>query len=347
VRARDALGGETFDVRARWVVNCAGPDAWRLLRRPGGITVPAPPLSRAVNLVLRRSLGLPSALGLRLRGFAGTKGEQILFAAPWRERTLLGTFHLPLLPGDDPPRARLRERELDELLSALNRVHPALGLAPDDVALVHGGVQAVAGWDAKSGQVRHAPDAIVLDHAHHGAPGLLSLVGVKFTEACGAARRLVDRVVERGGRGGPSPAGGGAALPGGEMQDEPAACAELAERTPGLSERSCAHLVASYGGRARAVAALASAPGLAAAVAPGARVVGAEVVHAIREEMASTLCDVVLRRTELGALGELDADAIARCGELAAAELGWSAERRQAEEDALRAAVQSRLEPPR
>jgi glycerol-3-phosphate dehydrogenase len=68
-------------------------------------------------------------------------------------------------------------------------------------------------------------------------------------------------------------------------------------------------------------------------------VIAAEVVHAVREEMAQTLADVVLRRTELGARGDASAAAIARCGELAARELGWSAERLAAECAAVRRAV--------
>ena len=60
---------------------------------------------------------------------------------------------------------------------------------------------------------------------------------------------------------------------------------------------------------------------------------------AVREEMALTLADAVLRRLDLGTSGPPpagDLDVVAR---VLAAELGWSAERDQAERSALAAAL--------
>jgi glycerol-3-phosphate dehydrogenase len=55
--------------------------------------------------------------------------------------------------------------------------------------------------------------------------------------------------------------------------------------------------------------------------------VAAAVIHAVRSEMAMTLADVVVRRTGLGAGGYPDREVVAVCGDLMAAELGWSADR--------------------
>ena len=43
---------------------------------------------------------------------------------------------------------------------------------------------------------------------------------------------------------------------------------------------------------------------------PGRPNVGAEVIHAIRDEMACTLADIVIRRSELGAAGHPGADMV-------------------------------------
>ena len=51
--------------------------------------------------------------------------------------------------------------------------------------------------------------------------------------------------------------------------------------------------------------------------------------------MAETLADVVLRRTELAARGDLSPEALSRCADLAAETCGWSPAHRDAE---LRAA---------
>jgi glycerol-3-phosphate dehydrogenase len=69
-------------------------------------------------------------------------------------------------------------------------------------------------------------------------------------------------------------------------------------------------------------------------VGRGVDTIGAEVVHAIRHEMACRLSDIIIRRTGLGSAGPPSADAIARCGRIAAAELGWD-DARVSEEVAL------------
>ena len=59
---------------------------------------------------------------------------------------------------------------------------------------------------------------------------------------------------------------------------------------------------------------------------PGTRVLRAEIVHAVRLEMAMTLDDVVHRRTDLG-LGTLLKPALEETAYLMGVELGWGAAR--------------------
>ncbi len=66
-------------------------------------------------------------------------------------------------------------------------------------------------------------------------------------------------------------------------------------------------------------------------------VIGAELVWAVRHEMALTLNDAVVRRTPLGALGYPGDAAAHRAAEIVGTELGWSDEQRRKELDALRA----------
>jgi len=63
----------------------------------------------------------------------------------------------------------------------------------------------------------------------------------------------------------------------------------------------------------------------------------AEVVHAVREECAIHLPDVVIRRTDLGTLGNPGPVALKACADIVGEELGWDtatrAEEIQAAED--------------
>jgi glycerol-3-phosphate dehydrogenase len=106
---------------------------------------------------------------------------------------------------------------------------------------------------------------------------------------------------------------------------------------PSLAPEVVTHLVHNHGIAYRAVMDLACAtPALAERVGTSLTL-KAEVVHGIRAEMAQKLSDIVLRRTGLGTGAFPGEPALAECGGLMAAELGWSADRTRDEMDAVRA----------
>lgn len=346
IRARDAKSGESFDVRGRAVLNCAGPDAWSLLRKGSGDHSKSPSLSRAVNVVLRRDFCRGGAVGLEVKGACTASGKQMLVIAPWRGRTLLGTLHLR---PNESASATVSAAEIERLLDAVNREIPSAKLKMDEVAVVHTGVQAVAGWDERTGHAKHLTKAFNLDHAREGGPeGLVTLVGVKFTEAGGAAQRAVDGICEQLGRERRNPPPPAPALPGGEMESLTALRAEMAvalAQFPGgcaaLDEECMDHLVTMYGTAApRVLQAAAGDREHLERVTPESPVIGAQVVYSLRHEMALGLDDIVMRRTELGARGDADERAIDRCGAIAAREAGWSEARLERELTALGDALQ-------
>ena len=65
-------------------------------------------------------------------------------------------------------------------------------------------------------------------------------------------------------------------------------------------------------------------------------VIGAELVWAVRHELAVTLSDAVIRRTPLGALGYPGDEVAIKAADIVGGELGWSDERRKQEIAALR-----------
>ena len=63
------------------------------------------------------------------------------------------------------------------------------------------------------------------------------------------------------------------------------------------------------------------------------RIIKAQVQHAVRDEMAQSLGDVVFRRTDLGTAGHPGIGALEDCAEALASELHWTRERTNAELD--------------
>ncbi|MGD8897199.1 MAG: FAD-dependent oxidoreductase, partial [Acidobacteriota bacterium] len=96
VVVRDRLLGSAVEVRARLVLNAAGPEADDVLAR-AGLRRKAAPLLRARNLVLDRPPSLPHAVGAKSRG-------RFLFVVPWDGRTLVGTDYEPAEAAPTDPR---------------------------------------------------------------------------------------------------------------------------------------------------------------------------------------------------------------------------------------------------
>ncbi|MGB5267202.1 MAG: glycerol-3-phosphate dehydrogenase C-terminal domain-containing protein, partial [Polyangiales bacterium] len=118
--------------------------------------------------------------------------------------------------------------------------------------------------------------------------------------------------------------------------------AELAEQCNcGLSEEVGRHLVDTYGMRALELAKLCEAdPSLADPIVPGRVEIMAQVDFGVREELAASVSDVMIRRTQIffrdfaQGLGSVEKVA-ARMGEL----IGWSEQERQKSVDAYKAEV--------
>ena len=96
------------------------------------------------------------------------------------------------------------------------------------------------------------------------------------------------------------------------------------QRSPGLDAATLQHLAPNYGARMGEALHLADAdPPLARPLADGLPELGAQVVHAVRAEMAVQLEDLVLRRSGLGTLGNPGETAIIGAAGLMARLLGW------------------------
>jgi glycerol-3-phosphate dehydrogenase len=126
---------------------------------------------------------------------------------------------------------------------------------------------------------------------------------------------------------------GRAMLPGAGIADHEALTIETA-RAVGLelAPPIIRHIIGVYGDRCAAIVRImAERSDWRMPLVPGRTAVGAEVIHAIRAEMACTLADIVVRRSELGAMGHPGADMVSAMAAIAAEELGWDADRRSRE----------------
>lgn len=314
VRLRDRITGEEHEVRARTVLLAAGA-ALGVLFEAFGVDDDPPPLVAAANILLDRA-GRSTALAAR-----GRNGRR-LTAVPWGDRTLVGTFQsaTTVLAEAAFPLST------DDMLAEANAVFPWLAATPADIRLVHRGL-VPASVDHGSADLLAEP--LVIRHRRRGVPGLVSLVGVKFTTARLAARRAIDAIVEELG-GGHRPALGERGLPHGSCWQPTPDVVSAAVRL-GWLPATLDYVVGWYGSETPAVIDYAETHRLTAPLAPGCPVIGAEIAYAVDRADARRLSDAVLRRTGLGATGAPDEAALARAAGIMATKLGWTPAR-QAEE---------------
>jgi glycerol-3-phosphate dehydrogenase len=289
VRARDALTGDEFTVRARQVVNATGPWGDRVRRLAGDESGPLLRPTKGVHLVVP-DLGLTAAF-LLLHPADG----RVFFVIPWLGKTLLGTTDTAC--GDSPNDLRVTPEDVAYLLAGYNR-HFDPPLSPSDLLGSFVGLRPLI--DGRTGEPSARSREFQLSWS---TSGLLSVSGGKYTTYRHMAEVITDAVVGRLGLrrrcrtrdfrldGAPREAW---------ETFEPAAVGALKRRF-GLGEESARHLVHRYGRRCDDVAAyLERDPALRQPVLVGEPDLRAEVAYQRDHEMAIRPGDFLLRRTRLG-----------------------------------------------
>lgn len=326
VRARDVLGrGDSIEIRARVTLNATGPWA-RSIAAACGIEREVP-LLKAVNLVTRRAAGGPALV-------RSTRHGRALVLAPWHGRAIIGTGESVSTCG--PDNRGVTEEELQTFVGEINATFPSLDLREDEVSLVHRGVVPAVVQHGRVGLRAHSE---IIDHARDGVQGLVTAIGVKYTTARLLAEQAVDLAIAKLGRRAAPCRTGLVPLPGASADGSDSLVATLVKRHGSWLDRpSAAHLAMAYGTGCERIVELAERDQtLRGRITPGSPVLRAEVVHAVRHEMACTLTDVVVRRTPLGDAGHPGSVVARTCAEILCRELPWTPERLSDEIDSLRA----------
>jgi glycerol-3-phosphate dehydrogenase len=340
IRAVDRFGGGALEVRGRVVVNAAGPWAEPLLAtRLGTPLDPAGTYSRDACFVVRRRFPGPYALALtgttRDPDAVLSRSARHMFLVPWRGFTLVGVWHV--VHGAGPDDFTVTDGELEAFMGEINAIYPSLALTLDDVCVWNAGLVPFGENDPEAKDLSYGKRSRLIDHREtDGLDGLVTLIGVRYTMGRGEAARAVDLVADKLGRALPRIPVGSVPVHGGDIDDFEGFAAETARRHAGVLTPAVARSLAhNHGTALGGVVDLAEKnPDWAAPVGEG--VIGAEVVHAVREEMAVRLGDVVLRRTDLGSGADPGGGAIDACGRLMAEELGWDAATTEAEVAAVK-----------
>ncbi len=339
VKVKDVLTGDSFEIRAGNVVNTCGPWLNSLLRRLGNhYPVPNQGISKAFNLLLNRNLTNNYAVGIysqiKNEGTAQLLGKKsrYLYITPWNGRSLLGTEHLK--SGTDPDNLRIHKNEMQTFLEEFNSAYPAAGLKLEDISFAFAGFLPTV--INREGHIRLASEYKVYDHGNdQGLEGIISVRGVKFTEARFIAEKVVDLVFRKLNRIPPGSYTRIAPVHGGEIERfSDYVSKETIKRKKPLSQEIMHDLIGNYGSAyPEVLACLSGELEFNEAIIDKTSLIKAKVIHGVREEMAQKLSDVIFRRTNLGMDGYATGDNVRNVAKIMAKELNWNQDRLNKEID--------------
>jgi glycerol-3-phosphate dehydrogenase len=329
---QDRLTQQRFQIRAKVFVNCTGPFADRLRRLANPALQERLRVSKGVHLLLPlQTIQSESALLI-----PKTEDGRVIFAIPWLGRLLVGTT-------DDEAKASdemvATPEEIKFLLKHVNR-YLNVNLTPQDVCSAFAGIRPLLkskDVNPRDAKLKVAADTrkLTRDHEIEFDPisGLISVLGGKWTTYRAMAQDGVDHAQR--------------------ALAKEAACKTLNFPLTGaqgfssdywkqlagnyhLSPETARHLVQKFGTDSPKVLEFAKHDAeLLQPIFEGGAPILAEVVYAIREEMAQTIEDILLRRIGVQFHGWKEAARAAPVvAQFLAQEFGWNDAQR---DDALKA----------
>jgi glycerol-3-phosphate dehydrogenase len=305
---RELFSSESWEIRARSVINACGPLSDLLRRLDDRASAPLLQVSSGIHIALPPGL----LAGEAAITIPKTEDGRVLFILPWQAGCLVGTTDRPAQPGDPP---EVGKADVEYLLRHLRRYF-------DEARLP----EIRSAWAGLRPLLRQAgvPTAqLAREHAVVCSPsGLVTVTGGKWTTYRSMAKDAVDYAI---GAAGLSPRHGyrteSIPLCGGNAF-RPEAADELADRYH-LGAATASHLHSSYGDRAPEVAALCQGE-LGEELAPGYPYLKGELLWGVRQEFVLSAADFLMRRIPLAPLDRAAASrSLPFVLDLLAREMGW------------------------
>jgi glycerol-3-phosphate dehydrogenase len=350
----DRLTGRLYTATGQVIVNAAGPwTDWVLQRVQEATAVPQARRiggTKGSHIVVRK---FPDGPETALYVEARSDGRPF-FIIPWREAYyLIGTTDLP--DAGDPDTVAADWDEVTYLLNETNFVLPQARLTQSDVLYTYSGIRPLPYTEGKSaGKITRKH--WIVDHGKEAVNPvcrLISVIGGKLTTYRNLAEETVDYCLSTFRLLLPQDKPVSACvtrempLPGGQgvedIVDYKRQQALKASSQYGISEDIVSHLIDLYGSRYAQVLRLTQENQVwKESLHQGAKDIAAQVIFAVRSELAWTVSDVLLRRLGCGLDDSAGMAALEPVARLMATELGWSEEKIRMEMDAYTAYVQTR-----
>lgn len=313
----DAFGSGSTTIRSGVTVNAAGPWSTAIRRMDRPDAPQAVQGTKGVHLAVPAArVGNHGAVTL-----LSVVDGRVMFVLPFGALTIIGTTDTQTTATPDAVRAS--RSDIAYLLESANAAFPAAGLNDADVVSTWAGIRPLSANVRETGT---DPASLSREHSiDTSAGGVISISGGKLTTYRSMAAEVVDAVERALGRTVTAAATQSLLLPGGALGATADTISAAAARVG--SHDIASRLVRAYGDRWPLVWAFAERDrALAEPLVAGLPYIAAEVLYAAEREMACTVCDVLMRRTQIAFETRDAGRAVApRVAELLAPIRGWDA----------------------
>jgi glycerol-3-phosphate dehydrogenase len=319
VIVRDLLNEKTVELRGKMTINCGGPWADLILDIARG---------KHGSQQIRRSEGIHIVTRKLTNKYvvgALTPGGRHCNILPWRGYSLTGTTDQEYIGNPDDyevTRARIEDfiREVNGAFADPNMIKYS------DILYAYGGLRPLVEDETKD-VYRTSRRYEIYDNAKDGLAGLITVEGGKYTTSRNLAENVMRTVMKNSGRGYKESVTARRHLAGCEIPDINAFVATAKSANSDFSESTVDYLSRIYGTEFNNMMEIARSDKKYAVPLNADGEMLAQAIYAIRNEMARTLKDILIRRTGIGTLGNPGSKVLEAITGMAARELNWNTAR--------------------
>jgi glycerol-3-phosphate dehydrogenase len=323
VTLKDELTGETIQVKPKILVNAAGP--WiDLVNNTIGKQTHFISGTKGSHVILDHP-ELRQAIGENEFFFENQDGRIVLIL-PYRDKVMIGSSDIRI---NNPDEAIITESEVDYFFEMIERVFPRIKVNRSQIVYTFSGVRPLQHTEkGLTGQISRDHKVQVIEAGDLLDIPILSLVGGKWTSFRAFSEHTTDEVINRLGiqrkvSTGDLQIGGSKGYPKTEaelqaytleLQNSYQVTPEVLERLFDTYGTKVEEILRNYGKEAKG--GLDTIPNISLA----------EIKNILTQEDVIHLDDLLLRRTMLGKLGQVNPESLMEISRICAETFGWSQE---------------------
>jgi glycerol-3-phosphate dehydrogenase len=323
VEVIDKINNRKISIKGRLTINCAGPWADKVLSLSG---------TQNHKEILRRSEGIhiitKKFAEKHIITTSTPKGRHI-FLIPWRGYSLIGTTDKEYIGSPDDWKIK-KESVLDFVDDVNASFGEKINISYNDVIFCYGGLRPLV-EDQTEDVYESSRKYEIFDNSIDGFDGLITVEGGKYTTSRGLAENVMKIASKKLGVSKKKIGTDKEFLFGSEIEDIESFVEFCINKYSKLPKNTIDYLARIYGTEIDNMLSVINNDKVMGQPLTQEGEILAQVVYAIKNEMAFKLSDILFRRTGLGTLGHPGKKALNSIADLAAKLLGWSSARKKDE----------------